>query len=165
MVLDAGVEPCGGVAEALAAVFAPLTGAPAAVAGSEGGFAPLGGPPELADDRFSAEQGFERPAERVAGPGPNEMEEFMDEDARKLGGGAVEGDAAFAKKRPGMDGAAPVAQARGSLQANGLAVEFGQTGSEGESAAMKGGAVGEKKGRHSMAEYRPGDQKFNRSEN
>ena len=59
------------------------------------------------------------------------MEELVDEDARKLGGGAVEGDAALTKESGGVDGAATVPQARNELQENGASTKFGQGGSNG----------------------------------
>ena len=80
----------------------------------EVGFAPFGRPAQLAASMgpaLACEEIFERPAERVSAAEPDEVEELVDEDARELGAGAVESDAALAKEGGGVNGAATVPQA------------------------------------------------------
>jgi hypothetical protein len=47
------------------------------------------------------------------------MEQFMDEDAREFGAGAIEGDAALSQERTGVDGTAAVAESAGGFDADG----------------------------------------------
>ncbi len=109
--IKAGPEPGGGVAEALTGIFAPAAGAVTTVAGAEGVFPPFGGPAEFAGEvevKFLREKGFPGASLGVGEAGPDEMEEFVDEDPGALGGLAaergVEDEEAFAGKTGGVDG-------------------------------------------------------------
>ena len=87
--VEAGPEPGGGIAEAFAGVFAPAAGAVGAVLGVEGAFSPFGGPAEFAGEiyvKFLSEKGFPGAALGVGEAGPDEMEEFVDQDPGALGG-------------------------------------------------------------------------------
>jgi hypothetical protein len=90
---EAGPEPGGGIAEALAGVFAPAAGAAKGIIGAEGEFSPLGRPAEFAGQipvKFLSEKGFPGAALGVGKAGPDEVEEFVDEDPGALGGLAAE---------------------------------------------------------------------------
>ena len=103
------IDPGGGIAEALAAVFPPRTGAPDNIVPTEFPFSPFCGPPRfparpLSD--FGREKPFPRQALRIAEPHPNEMEHFMKQDAAVLGRilfqFGVEDDQTFANECRGM---------------------------------------------------------------
>src|SRR5438045_3459537 len=113
-----GIYPGGRVAEALAAILPPPASAAADLTRPQIALAPLGRPAELATDSRSAlapHYFFERPTQRVARPQPHKMKQLVDENARELGGCAVERDTPFAQERSRMRRAVPVAQAGDSL--------------------------------------------------
>lgn len=109
MVVGEG-EGGGGVAEAFAEVKAPGAGAIAAVVRVKRAFARLGGPAEFAfgaAEGFAHDEGFPRPAERVTEACPDEVEDFVGEDAAEFVGigeeGGIEDDAALGKEAGGLD--------------------------------------------------------------
>ena len=61
--------------------------------GAEGAFSPLGGPAEFAGQipvKFLGEKGFPGASFGVGEAGPDEVEEFVDQDPGALGGLAAE---------------------------------------------------------------------------
>jgi len=89
-------------------------------------FAPLGAPAEFSPGAgfdFGAEEVFVTVPQRIAQAQPDEVGEFVDEDAGELGDCAIEGDAPFAEKGSRVNGAATIAQAAGMLDADGCALE------------------------------------------
>src|SRR5580658_8297671 len=132
---DARKYPRGRVAEAFADVLAPALGAACGVARGEGLLTPLRRPAQFAAGaapHFVAEQRFVRPAARVAQPQPNEMEDFMDEDAGELlrvgGEVRVECDAAFADECAGVDRTVAVGDFAADFEANGASLHGGEVG-------------------------------------
>jgi len=61
-------------------------------------------------DLLTPEQLLIRESEGIARTQPDEMEEFVDEDAREFGARAIELDAALAQEGAGVDWPAAVAQ-------------------------------------------------------
>jgi hypothetical protein len=105
---------------------------------------------------FGAEERFPGVAERIAGAEPDEMEQLMDEDAREVGARAIQGDAALAQKRAGVNGAAMVAESEGGFDADGRSGEWREAAQEG---AERGGVGGEEDGGicHGCSPQRRGD--------
>src|SRR5262249_10273399 len=109
----ARVKPGCGVAKALAAVFAPETGAPAYVGSAQAVLAPFRRPaqfPGRARQPLRRHLPFKLQAQRIAQPEPDEVKQFVHEDTGKLGRGASEPHGALADERAGMHRAMAVAQ-------------------------------------------------------
>jgi hypothetical protein len=84
------------------------------IGGVKGEFPPFGAPTELATGTaadFTSEVVFPGAAQGITEAQPDEVGELVGEDAGKLGGGAVQGDAPVAEKSAGMDGSTAVAEA------------------------------------------------------
>lgn len=139
VVSEAGPAPGGRIAEAFAGVLAPAASTEAEVVPGQLLFEEFGGPAEFAADtglHFAFEEGFPIVARGVAEADPDEVEEFVDEDAAALGGvaaqGGVEHEQTAARVAGGMDGCAgagasfqavaDVAQVRAPLDADGFSV-------------------------------------------
>ncbi len=75
---------------------------------------------------------------RVPYAQPDEVAQFVYEDAREFGASAIEGDAAFAEKSSGVDGTAMVADAGRGLDTDGGARKRGQTAKNGLRAHLQG---------------------------
>lgn len=110
MLAAGGVQPGGRVAEGFTGVAGEVL--------RQFGFAPLAGPAEFAAGAAAEllfEERFPGGAAAVAEARPDEVEEFVGEDARALGGVAAEGgvemDFAAAQVRAGDGLATAVAQA------------------------------------------------------
>src|SRR3989442_581092 len=91
----ARIQPGGGVAEALATVLPPPEAARADIGSAQTPLPPLRRPAELSPRScppFVAQQVFKGATPRIAQPQPDEMKELMNENARKLGAAAIEGN-------------------------------------------------------------------------
>jgi len=131
----AGIQPRGGVAEALAAVLPPSAAAGSDIAGGKGAFSPLRRPAQLtarARPPFSLHQALVGVARRVAQPRPDEVKQFVDEDAREFRPAAIERHTALPHERSGVHRAVGPrghpAQGVRALDADGRARDRGQTG-------------------------------------
>ena len=140
MPVHAGVQPRRGVAEAFAAVLAPAAAAMAEIREQEAGFAPFGGPAQLAGGAgpgFAGQQILKGPAERIPAAKPDEVEKLVDEDAGEFGARAVEGDATLAKKGGSVDGAATVLQAPDGLDVDRTAAQLWEPGGDNKRAGAE----------------------------
>jgi len=75
--------------------------------------------------------------DRVAQAEPEEVGDFMDENAREFAEGAVEGNAPFAEERTSVDRAAGVAEAAQGLDANRCSHKDWQPAQHGTGAAFQ----------------------------
>ena len=122
MATEPGVQPGGGIAKTFTAVLAPAARAPADVARGERRLSPFGRPAQFAA-RAGAEFGAQKilvpVPRRVPHAQPDEVPQFVYENAGEFGARAMEGDAAFAEKSSGVNGTAMVADAGRGLYADG----------------------------------------------
>ena len=154
----AGIQPRGGVAEALAAILPPSASAALNIVGSEGAFSPLRRPAQLAARArlpFTLHQALVGVARRVAQPRPDEVKQLMDEDAREFRPAAIERHTALSHKRSGVHRAAGPrghpAQGVRALDADGRARDRRQTAQYHPHLFPAGGVLEQKKmgNRHS----------------
>ena len=154
-----GVQPRGGIAEALANVFAPTAVPFGGIRRSERRFPPLRRPAELpasACAPLGRNQILEIAAQGVAKANPDKVKKFMRENARELGASAVERDATVAEKGSGMYGPTAVPQAGAHLDADGETREGGEAFEERCDPAREDGVTAEKKGGgHSLSRVPP----------
>lgn len=111
---DARIQPRRRIAETFAAVFAPLAGAAADSVRTQGVFSVFRGPSQFSARpcrNFPADQRLVRPAPSIPEPQPHEMKNLVSEDAGKLAGVAIEGDAPLPQESASMHGSVPIAQA------------------------------------------------------
>ena len=156
----AGIQPRGGVAEALAAILPPSASAALNIVGSEGAFSPLRRPAQLAARArlpFTLHQALVGVARRVAQPRPDEVKHLVDEDARELRPAAIERHTALSHKRSGVHHAAPAAQGPRALNADGRARDRRQTAQHHPHLVPAGGVLEHKKAenRHSSRVQEP----------
>lgn len=115
------------------------------MARGEGEFAPLGAPAQFAGGVFGAQKAFVAVTFWIAQAEPDEVGQFVDEDAGKLGTGAVERNTAFAEESSGVHRPAAVAEPIGILYANRIAAQFGEARKDGGGSLTMYGVVEEKK--------------------
>lgn len=77
------------------------------------------------------------------------MKQLVDEDARKLGAGAIERDAAMAQKRRRMHRPVAVAETGNAIEPDWLATKVGETARDDQGAAVNRRDVGGEERRHS----------------
>ncbi|HMC58660.1 MAG TPA: hypothetical protein VKJ01_05675, partial [Candidatus Solibacter sp.] len=98
--------------------------------GAEFLLAPFGRPsqfPACAGAPFGSQHALPGPAGRVAEAEPDEVGQFVNENAREFLAGAIERDAAFAEEGAAMDGASGIAKTARVLDADGVPEKLRQT--------------------------------------
>lgn len=142
---DAGPAPGGGIAEALAGVFAPEAGAALDVLGGKAVFTPAGGEPEFtarAAGDLVLEQSLPGAARGIAQAQPDEVEELVSDDARPFAGilaqGPVKNDDALAGEGGRVD---LITRAGAAVQTSAMSPQRGTPSNEDRLTAESGELV------------------------